>query len=100
MAVGLSITLFAMALDEWTSLGELELISGCAGLITSVIAAIMAACDMMGARERREELPRAIPASSGSKSEARRESGVGYMEPFGSRSSSAYSVFCGNRSSG
>ena len=45
IVVGLSITLFAMALDEWTSLRELELISGCVGLIVSVIAAIVVACD-------------------------------------------------------
>lgn len=38
---GFSITLFAMALDACTGLRELELVSGCAGLITSVIAAIM-----------------------------------------------------------
>lgn len=46
IVVGLSITLFAMALDEWTNLRELELTSGCIGLIVSVIAAIIAAYDL------------------------------------------------------
>jgi hypothetical protein len=46
IALGLAIALFAMAIDEWTELRELELISGCIALITSVIAAIMLACDL------------------------------------------------------
>ena len=69
--VGLSITLFAMALDEWTSLRELELITGCVGLIVSVIAAIIAACDLTGSREQRHELSRSIPDPAWSAGEAR-----------------------------
>jgi len=48
IAIGLAIALFAMALDEWTELRELELISGCIALTTSVIAAIIMACDLTG----------------------------------------------------
>jgi len=51
IVLGLSIALFAMALDEWTNLYELELVSGCVGLLTSVIAAIMAWCDLTLSRE-------------------------------------------------
>jgi hypothetical protein len=50
--VGLAITLAAMGLDEWTRMRELELITGCLGLITSVAAAIIVACDPAHWRER------------------------------------------------
>jgi hypothetical protein len=46
IVLGLAIALFAMAIEEWTELRELELISGCIALTTSVIAAIMMACDL------------------------------------------------------
>ena len=51
IVLGLSIALFAMALDEWTNLYELELVSGCVGLLTSVIAAIIAGGDLTWSRE-------------------------------------------------
>lgn len=47
LILGLSITLFAMALDQWTGLRGLELTSGYVGLIISIIAAIISASDMM-----------------------------------------------------
>lgn len=37
ISTGLVITLFAMALDQWTSMRELELVSGCLGLLTSIV---------------------------------------------------------------
>ena len=45
IALGLSITLLAMALDAWTHLGELELISAYVGLITSIVAAVILTTD-------------------------------------------------------
>lgn len=65
IALGLSLALLAMALDEWTVLHELELITGCIGLVISVIAATIAACDLTspGARNftRVERLPVRLP---------------------------------------
>lgn len=45
IALGLSITLLAVALDAWTHLGELELISAYVGLITSIVAAVILTTD-------------------------------------------------------
>lgn len=45
IALGLAITLIAVALDAWTDLGELELISASVGLITSIVAAVILATD-------------------------------------------------------
>ncbi|HVS77569.1 MAG TPA: hypothetical protein VHE11_11585 [Steroidobacteraceae bacterium] len=44
--IGLSMALFAMALDRWTDLSRLELVSGCAGLITSAVAAMLSTSDL------------------------------------------------------
>jgi hypothetical protein len=45
IALGLFVTLFAVALDAWTHLGDLELISAYVGLITSIIAAVILTVD-------------------------------------------------------
>ena len=57
MALGLAITLLAVALDAWTNLGELELISACMGLISSIVAAVILASDTVA-------LSAALPARS------------------------------------
>ena len=45
IALGLSLTLFAVALVAWPHLRELELISACIGLMTSIIAAVILTTD-------------------------------------------------------
>lgn len=64
MGLALASTLVAMAIDEWTQLRELELITGGIALTASIIAAMIMACDLTGSPQRRDGLSRAIAGSA------------------------------------